>query len=400
MRQIFTLILFAFVFFGCTQKQVVELKLPGKNKIEKKVPQKAVEEDTVTVVEEFVPIEIKEDKIKEETIPSGTMNDTEEMNSSESFVENKIDIQIDKTKAKMQLAFIYPSSVSKYARSSLNTISGYLSYQKADYNLLVIDCENESYDKISSAFSKVQQEGITNVVALFTPNAISTLNKVVSSDLKVYLPLIEKKDSLESNDGLIFGSISYDEQLKKLSYYSAGNNAMFYQDTYLGLKLKRSYDSIIGDAVVRKEIGKNERNFKSIVNDYRLRNSSLFLNTDLVKTSLILSQLRAYDVFPRIIFSTQLNYDPMLMVLTQDKDREKLVIANSIDNVDTKLKDEITTFGGNITYEWVDYSTLVGVNYLFNNGNSSLIPTQVANNEVIYTPRLFKSTEVGFLEIK
>jgi len=88
------------------------------------------------------------------------------------------------------------------------------------------------------------------------------------------------------------------------------------------------------------------------------------------------------------------------MVLTQDKDREKLVIANSIDNVDTKLKDEITTFGGNITYEWVDYSTLVGVNYLFNNGNSSLIPTQVANNEVIYTPRLFKSTEVGFLEIK
>lgn len=400
MKQILALFVVVFVFFGCTQKQVVELKLPGKNKIEKKVPQKAVEEDTVTVVEEFVPIEIKEDKIKEETIPSGTMNDTEEMNSSESFVENKIDIQIDKTKAKMQLAFIYPSSVSKYARSSLNTISGYLSYQKADYNLLVIDCENESYDKISSAFSKVQQEGITNVVALFTPNAISTLNKVVSSDLKVYLPLIGKKDSLESNDGLIFGSISYDEQLKKLSYYSAGNNAMFYQDTYLGLKLKRSYDSIIGDAVVRKEIGKNERNFKSIVNDYRLRNSSLFLNTDLVKTSLILSQLRAYDVFPRIIFSTQLNYDPMLMVLTQDKDREKLVIANSIDNVDTKLKDEITTFGGNITYEWVDYSTLVGVNYLFNNGNSSLIPTQVANNEVIYTPRLFKSTEVGFLEIK
>ncbi|MBD3831291.1 MAG: hypothetical protein IE890_12515, partial [Arcobacter sp.] len=250
MKQILALFVVVFVFFGCTQKQVVELKLPGKNKIEKKVPQKAVEEDTVTVVEEFVPIEIKEDKIKEETIPSGTMNDTEEMNSSESFVENKIDIQIDKTKAKMQLAFIYPSSVSKYARSSLNTISGYLSYQKADYNLLVIDCENESYDKISSAFSKVQQEGITNVVALFTPNAISTLNKVVSSDLKVYLPLIEKKDSLESNDGLIFGSISYDEQLKKLSYYSAGNNAMFYQDTYLGLKLKRSYDSIIGDAVV------------------------------------------------------------------------------------------------------------------------------------------------------
>ncbi|BAK72873.1 MAG: hypothetical protein RBQ84_09220 [Arcobacter sp.] len=393
MKQILALILFVFVFFGCTQKQVVELKLPNKNKIEKQVQkEKKVEEDSVTVVEEFTPIDIKESDIKEETIPNGSMNTIDEEN---------INIQIDETKAKIQIAFIYPSSlVSKYAKNSMNTISGYLSYKKADYNLVVIDCENESYDKISSAFSKIEEEGITKVIALFTPNAINTLNKVVSNDLKVYLPLIEKKDSLENNDNLIFGSISYDEQLKKLSYYSTGNNAMFYQDTYLGSKLKRSYDNVVTNTTVRKEIKKNETNFKNIVNDYRLKNSSLFLNTDLVKTSLILSQLRAYDVYPKIIFSTQLNYDPMLMILTQDKDREKLVIANSIDSVDAKLKDEITTFGGNITYEWVDYSTLVGINYLYNDGNSSSIPTQIVDNEVIYTPRLFKSTEVGFLEIK
>ena len=393
MKQILALILFVFVFFGCTQKQVVELKLPNKNKIEKQVQkEKKVEEDSVTVVEEFTPIDIKESDIKEETIPNGSMNTIDEEN---------INIQIDETKAKIKIAFIYPSSlVSKYAKNSMNTISGYLSYKKADYNLVVIDCENESYDKISSAFSKIEEEGITKVIALFTPNAINTLNKVVSNDLKVYLPLIEKKDSLENNDNLIFGSISYDEQLKKLSYYSTGNNAMFYQDTYLGSKLKRSYDNVVTNTTVRKEIKKNETNFKNIVNDYRLKNSSLFLNTDLVKTSLILSQLRAYDVYPKIIFSTQLNYDPMLMILTQDKDREKLVIANSIDSVDAKLKDEITTFGGNITYEWVDYSTLVGINYLYNDSNSSSIPTQIVDNEVIYTPRLFKSTEVGFLEIK
>jgi len=393
LKQILALILFVFVFFGCTQKQVVELKLPNKNKIEKQVQkEKKVEEDSVTVVEEFTPIDIKESDIKEETIPNGSMNTIDEEN---------INIQIDETKAKIKIAFIYPSSlVSKYAKNSMNTISGYLSYKKADYNLVVIDCENESYDKISSAFSKIEEEGITKVIALFTPNAINTLNKVVSNDLKVYLPLIEKKDSLENNDNLIFGSISYDEQLKKLSYYSTGNNAMFYQDTYLGSKLKRSYDNVVTNTTVRKEIKKNETNFKNIVNDYRLKNSSLFLNTDLVKTSLILSQLRAYDVYPKIIFSTQLNYDPMLMILTQDKDREKLVIANSIDSVDAKLKDEITTFGGNITYEWVDYSTLVGINYLYNDSNSSSIPTQIVDNEVIYTPRLFKSTEVGFLEIK
>ena len=95
---------------------------------------------------------------------------------------------------------------------------------------------------------------------MFTPNAIGTLNQVVSNNLKVYLPLIEKKDSLGSNDNLIFGSISYDEQLKKLSYYSSGKNAMFYQDTYLGMKLKRTYDSLMSDNSVQKLIKKDNDN--------------------------------------------------------------------------------------------------------------------------------------------
>ena len=156
----------------------------------------------------------------------------------------------------------------------------------------------------------------------------------------------------------------------------------------------------MSDNSVQKLIKKDETNFKGIVDDYRLNNSSLFLNTDIVKTSLILSQLRSYEINPKLIFGTQVAYDPMIMVLTQEKDRERLVIANSIDDVNSKLKDEIAIFGGNITYEWVDYSTLVGINYLYNGGNSSLISTQIVDNQVVYTPRLFKSTEIGFLEIK
>lgn len=417
MKHILTLLLLVFVFLGCTPKQVVELKMPNKNPAPKVVkPTVPKDEDTVTVVEEFVPIDIKESDstIKETTIPPVKLNSVDEVplsniqddyksvsNETEIVPQNNTNIQIDSSNAKMQVAFIYPSKlVEKYARNSLSTISGYLSYQKAEYNLVVIDCETESYDNINSAFSKVKQQGITKVVGLFTPNSLPNLNKAVSSDLKVFLPLIEKKDSSENNNSLIFGSISYDDQLKKLSYYSTGNNAMFYQDSYLGSKLKRSYDSIVSDTNISRQIGKNETNFKGITNDGRLNNASLFLNTDTVKSALILSQLRSYDIYPKMIFSTQLNYDPMLMGLTQDKDRERLVVANSIDKVNSKLKDEISTYGGNIVYEWVDYATLVGINYLYNGGNSSLIPTQVVNNQVMYTPKLYKSTEVGFLEIK
>lgn len=405
MKQIITLLLLVFVFFGCTPKQTVELKLPGKKEritdlnIKKEKPVEVT--DSSTVIEKLTPIDIKETTGPQDVIDVTPAIDGE---IPQSTIESNItleDLKIDEGKIKVKIAFIYPSSlVEKYAKSSLDTISGYLSYQKADYDLTVIDCTNESYENINSAFLKVTQDGITNVIALFTPSAVNSLDKLVPSDVKVYLPLIEKKDSLSDNESLIFGSISYEQQMQKLNSYSIGNNAMFYQESYIGNKLRRAYDSTVNDTRVTKQISKNENNFKNIVNDYRLNNSSLFLNTDIVKTSLILSQLRAYDVYPKLIFSTQINYDPMLMLLTQDKDREKFVIANSIDEINKELKDEIITFGGNIIYEWVDYSTLVGVNYLYYGGNSSLIQTKIVGNQAVYNPKLYKSTDVGFLEIK
>lgn len=397
MKQIITLLILIFVFFGCTQKQTVPLKLPqNKEKVtELKIKKEKAIAEVAPVIEGLKPIDIK--------VSEGTLPDSSTAVIEDSIPDGEIisEIQVDLAKVKIKVAFIYPSSlVEKYAKTSLSTISGYLSYQKADYDLTIIDSTNENYENINSAFAKAKQNGVTKIIGLFTPSAISSLDKIVTSDIKVYLPLIEKSDALTNNENLIFGSISYDQQVKKLISYSNTNNAMFYQNTYIGNKLKKAYDASVYDTRVRKEISKTETNFKYIVNDYKLNNSTLFLNTDLVKTSLILSQLRAYDISPKAILSTQVSYDPMLMLLTQDQDRDKLVIANSIDSVNNELRDEISTFGGNIVYEWVDYSTLVGINYLYYGNNSNLVQTKIIENQAVYNPKLYKSTEVGFLEIK
>ena len=398
MKQIITLLILVFVFFGCVKKQTVTFKLPQtKEKVnEIKIKKEKPSTEVITpVIEGLKPIDIK--------VSDGSLDNSVQAIEEDNIQDNVIisEIQVDLAKVKIKVAFIYPSSlVEKYAKTSLSTISGYLSYQKADYDLTIIDSTNESYENINSAFEKAKQNGVTKVIGLFTPSAISSLDKIVTDDVKVYLPLIEKKDSLTSNENLIFGSISYEQQVKKLISYSSTNNAMFYQDTYIGNKLKRAYDASVYDTRVRKEISKTETNFKYIVNDYKLNNSTLFLNTDLVKTSLILSQLRAYDISPSAILSTQVTYDPMLMILTQTQDREKLVVANSIDSVNNELRDEIITFGGNIVYEWVDYSTLVGINYLYYGNNSNLVQTKIIDNEAVYNPKLYRSTDVGFLEIK
>jgi hypothetical protein len=389
--------------------------MPNKQNTYAKPAKMAPKEDKITVVQELEPIDIvesdnkgkiiKDEPVEYEVAPiiEGDKIENQKIStpkgSSSNEIENKI--EIDTTKVKMKVAFLYPSNlVSKYAKSSINTISGYLSHQNSDYELVVIDTENESSNRINSAFEEVRSANITNVIALFTPNAVGTLNNVVPSNLKVYLPLIEKKEVSSTNSSLIFGSISYDDQVKKLISYSSDNNVMFYQDSYLGSKLKKSYESVVSNVRLKKEIKKNENNFKGIVTGSGLANSTLFLNTDIVKSSLILSQLRSYDVYPKVVLSTQLSYDPLLMTLTQDKDRDRLIVANSIDVVDKELRDEIATAGGNIVYEWVDYSTLVGINYLYYGKNSSLVPTKIENNQAIYNPRLFSCTEFGFSEIK
>lgn len=326
MKQIIALLVLVFVFFGCTQKQTVQLKMPNKQNTYAKPAKMAPKEDKITVVQELEPIDIvesdnkgkiiKDEPVEYEVAPiiEGDKIENQKIStpkgSSSNEIENKI--EIDTTKVKMKVAFLYPSNlVSKYAKSSINTISGYLSHQNSDYELVVIDTENESSNRINSAFEEVRSANITNVIALFTPNAVGTLNNVVPSNLKVYLPLIEKKEVSSTNSSLIFGSISYDDQVKKLISYSSDNNVMFYQDSYLGSKLKKSYESVVSNVRLKKEIKKNENNFKGIVTGSGLANSTLFLNTDIVKSSLILSQLRSYDVYPKVVLSTQLSYDSL-----------------------------------------------------------------------------------------
>ena len=390
MRQILVLLFIVFAFLGCNQKQVVQLKMPGKQApvVQAAKPQ-VVDEDKTTVIEEFTPVEVFETDVKEQIMNnSGSKNEVLENDDKFSA--------IDTTKANVNIAFVYPKNLIKYSKGSISTVGSYLSYKNIKYNLKVIELENEDYNSIENTFSNLKNSGFSDVIALFTPNAINSLSKIVDSDFKVYLPLIEKKNSLETNDNLIFGSISYEEQLKKLSYYSNGDNVLFYQNSYLSKNIKKAYNSVVSNGR-EKEINNNERNFKGLVSG--LNNSTLYLNIEVVKSAMLLSQLRASNVNPNFIFGTQANYDLNLLNLTQEDDRKKMLIANSIPEIDKKLREEINSGGADLNFSWVDYSTLVGINYLVD-GNSSLIPTKIDDNQAIYTPRLFKATAYGFVEIK
>ena len=140
MKQIITIIALVFLFFGCTPKQVVELKLPQKKDSTTQIKPKkekapVVVNESITVIEEHKPDDIRETKPDEIIDVTRSINDEKPI-KEEPIESNNVsdvtldDLKVDMKKVKIKIAFIYPSSlVEKYAKSSLDTVSGYLSYQ-------------------------------------------------------------------------------------------------------------------------------------------------------------------------------------------------------------------------------------------------------------------------------
>ena len=186
MKQIVALVVLLFLFFGCTPKQSVQLKMPNQqNSYVKPTQQASQREDKKTVVQEFEPIDIvessgkaqpKKQEIKKDVpveydvapIMEGDKIETQTPSKSKGSSENEVNKQmekqveavpeIDTSKVKMRVAFLYPSNlVSKYAKSSIGTVSGYLSFQNSDYELIVIDTETENSAKIAAAFQQVRE---------------------------------------------------------------------------------------------------------------------------------------------------------------------------------------------------------------------------------------------------
>jgi SRSO17 transposase len=118
----------------------------------------------------------------------------------------------------------------------------------------------------------------------------------------------------------------------------------------------------------------------------------------MVKSSILLSQIRGKDLKPYRILSTQLNYNPLIISLTQRADRTKLVFANSIGKVDEELEENISLLGADIKYNWVNYSTLIGIDYLVRNTTPvfDLLSYDIENNQVQYDVNIVKNDGYSF----
>lgn len=370
MKNLLFIFMSIFLFTACMNKEIA-VKVPKK--VEDKKIVKAEKRITYEYIKNEEPVKVE---------------------NSDLFVDNGGDFKV---------AVVFPSKVvGKYGNSAINSVIGYLLFKNSKFEIESFDSEDESIDNIINTFEEVKSKGYNKVIALFTKNSLTTINNISQiGGMQVYFPLIQKSDSMyESSPNFIYGSISYLNQMQELLKLSDGNNAQFYEESNIGYKLKAIYESLVPDIVVNQNIMIMNNNFKDIVTNEKLKNTNLMINTPIVKSSIILSQLYAYEVENGAILSTQLNFNPLLLSLTQYEDRLNLVLANSIEDTDEKLTETLTLLDTDIKYNWVNYSTLVGINYIFSKNKDNLIKNQIVDSQVIYNSNLYYSTENGFKKLE
>ncbi len=114
--------------------------------------------------------------------------------------------------------------------------------------------------------------------------------------------------------------------------------AIFSDSSSIARELNCEVKEFAPMVVYEKMLDKTNQNFKKILKwNKKLDNASIFMNLPLIKTSLLASQLRVYDRKPYRLLSTQINFNPMILTLTQYGDRKNMLIANSIDKIDPKI---------------------------------------------------------------
>lgn len=304
-----------------------------------------------------------------------------------------------------KIAIIFPSKVvGKYGNSTINSVIGYLLFQNKKFEIESFDSEDESFENISNTMYEIKNKGYKKIIALFTSDALSNIRNISAfTDMQVYFPLISRNDAyFITSSNFIYGAISYENQMKKLLELSTGDNAQFYEDSSIGNMLKGIYERLVPNIVVNQKVMQSNNNFKNMVTNESLKHTNLMINTTLVKSSIILSQLYAYETENGVIMTTQLNFDPLILSLTQYEDRLNLILASSIEDTDAKLTELLYLLDTDIKYNWVNYSTLVGINYLFTKNKNALIKNQILNQEVLYDTHLYYSTKSSFkkLELK
>lgn len=302
----------------------------------------------------------------------------------------------------IKIAIVMPEKVVKsYSSNIISPALAYLIKQNDNVYMKVYFTGDESDANLLPILNELKDYSL--IITGFQKNGINTLSKNITT-IPVFNPLAKSSDFNTVGSNFTFGSIDYKEQVAKLINFSNGKIAVFKDESPLANKITQDIQEQ-STLVSLKTLEKKNLNVNSVLNEaWKLNNSSIFFNIPLVKTTLLATQIRALGVRPSKYFSTQINYHPMFLNLSQENEKAMFYFANSIGEIDEEIEYINDLLGQKIAYNWIAYSTSVGLDYfyheLYTNNKERLFKDDFVGSDLHFNVRIMNAKQSKFSEQK
>lgn len=333
----------------------------------------------------------------------------EELNALLSALEiSEIPYFIGAQKPFFNIALLFPrKSIGRYSSTTTNVILSYLLHQKGRFNFESFDSKTELQEDIQEALEVIAAQGYRQVIAVVTQDGANAIN-ALNPNLEVFIPTVHKsKIQGEIAKRVIFGGISYAEQIQKLSALNPNVKATsFYDDSVIGKQMQAYTQEANANLGYTKSFNlKQNPDFQKEMKSIRgqLRGTRIFLNTPVTNSSVILSQLTYHEVAPQGIYSTQINYNPSLLSITQERDKRNMYIANSIMPLDSLFVENAKLLNADLQYNWINYTTAYGIEYFYRKSVprvKAYFKEKIRNQQVEYAIEILTPTNTRFVPLK
>ncbi len=328
---------------------------------------------------------------------------------------------------KVKIALLLPyKRIGKYASSTMNASFAYLITKNQSFELKSYKIETESKEDIELALENIKQDGFSYVIAPLTSKGADAVVEI-DPEINIFFPTINKSQTNTTSSKLFFGAIDYKAQSDLLLKEATSPLIIFYDNSSIGKRLslyeeeKFKYKIIpetnatneFGNYIkpeekiliddrksIKYSIARERTNLQKEIEDNKdINGSTCFINTPIVKTSMIMSQLTLYDTNVTNILSTQINYDPLILSMTQYIDRKNMLIANSITEHNNVLIQTNALLSNDIKYDWINYTTTVAIDYFFSllTNDDREYNIELVDNQMIYPIKLLQPSRSRFI---
>lgn len=338
-------------------------------------------------------------------------------------ISKNYDIELDpeifkKSQKIIKIALLAPKKIiGRYVNTGVSSILAYLLSTRSNFIFEVFDMGEESAENLTAAYEKIIAGGFSFVVALLTQNSAQMLVDSVKIALPTFVPTVNKNQisKIFLPENVFFGGINYEKQLEILKRLVKTHEILrLDDDSSVGESLAKSSDaqnfntifsakiSIQDAAQFSKKIDK----FLPFLSVPDPKNEhippALLLNTPVIKTGLILSQISHIKRAPSVILSTQINFNPNILLLTKPRDRKNFYIINAIGNSDFRVLEYGLILGADLRFDWVSYAIAVSMEGLYQKHDDKSIKffsEVLEDQQIIYKNKIYKIVDNNFTQI-